>query len=49
MDNDEQYKKKPRNVGPNRVAEKPKDLKKALKKMTHYLKIEYALLSNNII
>lgn len=38
MDNDEQYKKKPRNVGPNRVAEKPKDLKKALKKMTHYLK-----------
>lgn len=38
MDNDEQYKKKPRNVGPNRVAEKPKDLKKALRKMTHYLK-----------
>ena len=38
MDNDEQYKKKPRNVGPNRVAEKPKDLKKTLKKMTHYLK-----------
>ena len=38
MDNDEQYKKKPRNVGPNRIAEKPKDLKKALKKMTHYLK-----------
>jgi len=38
MDNDEQYKKKPRNVGPNRVAEKPKDLKKALKKMAHYLK-----------
>lgn len=38
MDNDEQYQKKPRNVGPNRVAEKPKDLKKALKKMTHYLK-----------
>ena len=39
MDNDEQqYKTKPRNVGPNRVAEKPKDLKKALKKMTHYLK-----------
>lgn len=38
MDNDEQYKKKPRNVGPNRVAEKPKDLKKALKKMTHYQK-----------
>ncbi len=38
MDNDEQYKKKPRNVGPNRVAEKPKDLKKALREMTHYLK-----------
>ena len=38
MDNDEQYKKKPRNVGPNRVAEKPKALKKTLKKMTHYLK-----------
>lgn len=38
MDNDEQYKKKPRNVGPNIVAEKPKDLKKALRKMTHYLK-----------
>lgn len=38
MDNDEQYKKKPRNVGPNRVAEKPKDLKKALREITHYLK-----------
>ena len=38
MDNDEQYKKKPRNVGPNRVAEKPKDFKKALKKKTQYIK-----------
>ena len=37
MDNDEQYKKKPRNVGPNRIAEKPKDLKTAVKKLVHYL------------
>ena len=38
MDNEKNFKQKPRNVGPNRVNEKPKDLKMAVKKMAHYLK-----------
>ena len=37
MDN-ENYKSKPRNVGRNRVNEKPKDLKLAVKKLIKYLK-----------
>lgn len=37
MDNEEDYKKKPRNFGRNRPAEKPKDLKTAVKKLVHYL------------
>lgn len=32
MDNEEDYKKKPRNFGRNAPAEKPKDLKTAVKK-----------------
>ena len=36
MDN-ENYKRKPRSVGPNRVNEKPKDLKLAVKKLIKYL------------
>ena len=39
MGNDEKtYKQKPRNVGPNRVNEKPKNLKLALRKLLHYMK-----------
>ena len=38
MDNNENVKTKSRNVGPNRVNEKPKDLKLAVKKLAHYLK-----------
>ncbi len=39
MGNDEKtYKQKPRNVGPNRVSEKPKNLKLALVKLLHYMK-----------
>ena len=37
MDNEEDYKKKPRNFGRNAPAEKPKDLKTAVKKLVHYL------------
>lgn len=37
MDNEEDYKKKPRNFGRNATAEKPKDLKTAVKKLVHYL------------
>lgn len=37
MDNEEGYKKKPRNFGRNAPAEKPKDLKTAVKKLVHYL------------
>lgn len=37
MDNEEDYKKKPRNFGRNAHAEKPKDLKTAVKKLVHYL------------
>ena len=37
MDNEEDYKKKPRNFGRNAPAEKPKDLKTAVKKLIHYL------------
>lgn len=37
MDNEEDYKKKPRNFGRSRVAEKPKDFKVAIKKLMHYL------------
>ena len=37
MDNEEDYKKKPRNFGRNATAEKPKDLKTAVKKLIHYL------------
>ena len=37
MDNEEDYKKKPRNFGRNTPAEKPKDLKTAVKKLVHYL------------
>ncbi|MGN1327281.1 MAG: ABC transporter transmembrane domain-containing protein, partial [Clostridia bacterium] len=33
----ENYKTKPRNVGPNKVHEKPKDFKVAIKKLLHYL------------
>ena len=36
MDN-ENYRAKPRNVGPNKVHEKPKDFKVAMKKLIHYL------------
>ena len=36
MDNEEDYKKKPRNFGKNAPA-KPKDLKTAVKKLVHYL------------
>ena len=37
MDNEEDYKKKPRNFGRNAPDEKPKDLKTAVKKLVHYL------------
>lgn len=37
MDNEEDYKKKPRNFGRNAPSEKPKDLKTAVKKLVHYL------------
>lgn len=37
MDNEEDYKKKPRNFSRNAPAEKPKDLKTAVKKLVHYL------------
>lgn len=37
MDNNENYKKRPRNFGRGRVAEKPKDFKLAVKKLIHYL------------
>lgn len=37
MGNDENYKRKPRNMGPNRVAEKPKDFKTAIRNLVHYL------------
>ena len=37
MDNEEDYKKKPRNFGRNAPAAKPKDLKTAVKKLVHYL------------
>ena len=37
MSNDENYKRKPRNMGPNRVAEKPKDFKSAIRNLVHYL------------
>ena len=37
MGNDENYKRKPRNMGPNRVAEKPKDFKSAIRNLVHYL------------
>ena len=37
MDNEEDHKKKPRNFGRNAPAEKPKDLKTAVKKLVHYL------------
>ena len=37
MDNEEDYKKKPRNFRRNAPAEKPKDLKTAVKKLVHYL------------
>ena len=37
MDNEEDYKKKPRNFGRNAPTEKPKDLKTAVKKLVHYL------------
>lgn len=37
MDNEEDYKKKPRNFCRNAPAEKPKDLKTAVKKLVHYL------------
>lgn len=37
MDNEEDYKKKPRDFGRNATAEKPKDLKTAVKKLVHYL------------
>ena len=37
MDNEEDYKKNPRNFGRNAPAEKPKDLKTAVKKLVHYL------------
>lgn len=33
MDNEEDYKKKPRNFGRNATAEKPKDLKTAVKNL----------------
>ena len=36
MDN-ENYKSKPRNIGRNRVNEKPKDLKLAVKKLVKYM------------
>ena len=37
MGNDENYKRKPRNMGPNKVAEKPKDFKTAIRNLVHYL------------
>lgn len=37
MSNDENYKRTPRNMGPNRVAEKPKDFKSAIRNLVHYL------------
>ena len=37
MDNEEDYKKQPRKFGRNAPAEKPKDLKTAVKKLVHYL------------
>ena len=37
MNNDANYKPKPRNFGRGRVAEKPKDLKTSIKKLTHAL------------
>ena len=37
MDNENNYKPKPRNIGRNRVSEKPKDLKLAVKKLIKYL------------
>ncbi len=37
MGNDENYKRKPRNMGPNKIAEKPKDFKTAIRNLVHYL------------
>ena len=37
MGNDENYKRKPRNMGPNRVAEKPKNFKIAIRNLIRYL------------
>lgn len=37
MSDDENYKRTPRNMGPNRVAEKPKDFKSAIRNLVHYL------------
>ena len=37
MNNDENYKRKPHNLGPNRVAEKPKNFKIAIRNLIRYL------------
>ena len=37
MGNDENYKRTTRNMGPNRVAENPKDFKSAIRNLVHYL------------